>query len=235
MSKKYILFISILALTGSCIFIYFYQGGKFFNKIFAGKNVAEGVIEYEVTYPKLDPNSLMAGFLPDKAYLRFKNNNMITEMSGMMFKISYISNQESKSVEQTFSLLSQKSASHISLEDLQKMNGSYLSSIEEGTQAKEIAGFSCKEAKVKLKTGEAIRVFYTNEIGITNPNWSNPYSKLDGVLMDFQLESYGLSMHLTAKSVLPEKIEDSSFRVSNDHNKIPFADLDKLLREAMAN
>lgn len=233
--RKRILFISVFVLIGAGIFFYFYQEGKFFNKILAGKNVTEGVIEYEVTYPKLDPKSAMAAFLPDKAYLRFKNNNMITEMSGMIFKISYISNQESKSVEQTFSLLNQKNASHVSLEDLQKLNGSFLSSIEKGTHEKDIAGYACKEAIVKLKTGESIHVFYTNEIGITNPNWSNPYSKLDGVLMDFQLESYGLSMHLTAKNVLPEKIEDSSFLVSKDHNKIPFSELDKMLREAMAN
>ena len=110
------------------------------------------------------------------------------------------------------------------------MNDSYLSSIEEGTHTQQIAGFKCKEAIAKLQTGESIHVYYTNDIGITNPNWSNPYSKLDGVLIDFQLESYGLSMHLRAKSVLVQKIEDSTFIVPVEYEKILFAKFEATLR-----
>ena len=232
--RKPIIFILFLLLAGAGIFLYLYRDGELFKAMFGGKNIREGVIEYEVAYPKLDPHSMVAAVLPNKAYLRFKNNNMITEMSGMMFSISYISNQSNKSVEQTFSLLNQKSVSDISSADMKRLNGSFLSSIEEGTQVKQIAGFKCKEAIVTLQTGEVIHVYYTQDIGIDNPNWSNPYSKIDGVLMDFQLESYGLSMHLSAKTVLPKKIEDSSFEVSSDYHKTPLGELEKILRTAVS-
>ncbi len=233
--RKPILFIALLILIGAGIFLYSYKGGALLKTVFADKNVSEGVIEYQVTYPKLEPGNPMATFLPDKAYLHFKDDKMVTEMSGLMFRISYISNQSSSSVEQTFALLGQKKVSDISAKELKKLNGSFLTSIEKGTKTKAIAGFACKEALVKLKSGESIQVFYTNDIGINNPNWSNPYTKIDGVLMDFQLESYGLFMHLTANKVLPESVEDSSFDVSKDHTKIPFSELEEMLRTTVAN
>jgi hypothetical protein len=106
--------------------------------------------------------------------------------------------------------------------------------VEEVATSKEIAGFKCKEAKVKLVGGEEVKVFYTNDIGINHPNWSNPYNKIDGVLMDFQMERYGIVMHLIAKSVLAQKVEDEAFQVpadSTEYKKIIFSELEKILQE----
>jgi hypothetical protein len=197
-----------------------------------GKNISEGVIEYDITYPKLDPNNMMVAGLPSKAYLRFKDNNMANDMSGMMglISITYISKTD-KTVAQTLTLINKKYVSELSAEDLKKINGEYLEKIEPGKNTRDIAGFKCKEAIVKLTNGETIHVYYTDEINIANPNWSNPYNTIKGVLMDFQMERYGVAMHLTAKRVLSQKIEESTFTVSDDHKKIPFSELEKILQE----
>src|ERR1035437_8526050 len=175
---------------------------------------------------------MMISGLPSKAFLRFKDNNMVNDMSGMMglISITYISNQTTKKVAQTLTLINKKYVSDISTEEMKKMN-SYLTGIEPGKNTQDIAGFKCKEAIVKLVNGEEVHVFYTNDIGIKNPNWSNPYSKLDGVLMDFTMERYGLAMHLKAKSVLAQKVDDTAFDIPDDHKKISFAELEKILQE----
>lgn len=231
--RKRILLILLLVLAGIGAFLYFYQDGVLFKKILGGKDMAEGVIEYDITYPKIDPGNMMLSGLPNKAYLRFKNNNTINDMSGVMglISITYIANQSTKSVSQTLTLFNKKYVSDISAEDMKHLNDSYLSAVEKGKNTQQIAGFKCKEAIVKLLNGETIHVYYTNDIFISNPNWSNPYTKIDGVLMDFQLERYGVSMHLKAKSVLAQKIDDNAFDVSDDHKKIPFAELEKILQE----
>jgi len=231
--RKRILLIVLILLGGIAAFLYFYNGGELFKKILGGKNLSEGIIEYDITYPKLDPNSMMVAGMPDKAYLRFKNNNMSNDMSGMMglISITYISNQTSKSVQQTLTLINKKYVSDISPADLVNLNGSYIDKVEQGKNSMKIAGYKCKEAIVTLKNGETVHAFYTNDIGITNPNWSNPYNKVDGVLLDFQMERYGVSMHLKAKQVLAQKIDDKVFQISDDHKKIPFAELEKILQE----
>lgn len=196
------------------------------------EGISEGVIEYDITYPKLDPNNMMVAGLPNKAYLRFKDNNMANDMSGMMglISITYISKAD-KTVAQTLTLINKKYVSDISPDDLKRINSAYLEKVEPGENTQEIAGFKCKEAIVKLANGETIHVYYTDEIGISNPNWSNPYNAIQGVLMDFQMERYGVSMHLKAKQVLAQKVEENAFAVSDDHKKIPFDELEKILQE----
>ena len=232
--RLFLIFIILLAVAG--IFFYLYMNGNLFKKMMGGKDITEGVIEYDITYPKLDPKSMMVSGMPDKAYLRFKNNNTSNDMSGMMglITITYISNQQKKAVEQRLTLINKKYASAISPDDLKRLNDSYVNSVEKGTGAPEIAGYACKEAVVKLITGEQTKVYYTNDIGIANPNWSNPYSKIDGVLMDFQMERYGVAMHLKAKSVLAQKVDDSVFAIPADtteYKKIVFSDLEKILKD----
>lgn len=228
----YILLI-LLIIIGSGTFFYFYKGGDLFHKIIRGKSIKEGVVEYDITYPKVDPNSMMVSGLPSKAFLRFKNDNMVNDMSGMMglISITYISNQTTQKVAQTLTLINKKYVADISSEELKKMNDSFLTGIESGKTTKEIAGFKCKEAIVKLQSGDTLHVYYTTDIGIKHPNWSNPYSKIDGVLMDFQMERYGLAMRLRAKSVLEQKIEDNAFSIPDDHKKVPFSELEKILQE----
>jgi GLPGLI family protein len=230
MRKKLIL-ISILLLSGVGAFFCLPGCG-----VLGGNGITEGVIEYDITYPKMDSNNMMASGMPDKAYLRFKNNNMSNDMSAVMglVSITYISNNDSNKVEQRLTLFGKKYASSIPADYLEKMNGSYLSSIEKGKTTSEIAGYKCKEAIVKLTSGEEIKVFYTNDIGIKSPNWSNPYATIDGVLMDFQMERYGVVMRLRATSVLAQKVEDEAFKVPADSTEfklISIEELGKILEE----
>lgn len=230
--RKRTLFILLLIIIALGAFLYFYNDGAMYKKL-AGQDITEGIIEYDITYPKLDPNSMMISGMPDKAYLRFKDNNTSNDMSGMMglISITYIANHSKKSVQQTLTLINKKYASNIPDEDLVKLNDSYVESVDKGKNKKEIAGYKCKEAMVKLKNGEQTTVYYTNDIGISNPNWSNPYNKIDGVLMDFQMERYGIAMHLVAKSVISQKVDLEAFEISSDHKVIPYAELEKILME----
>lgn len=232
MNKKLILTLVVL-LAGAGAFLYFYNGGSLFKKMLGGKDISEGVIEYDISYPKMDPNSMMVQGLPDKAYLRFKNDDVVNDMSGMMglISITYIAKKSTNSVAQTLTLINKKYVADITAEEMTKMNSEYIESVETGKNVKEIAGFKCKEAIVKLKNGESVYAYYTNDIGISNPNWSNPYTKIDGVLMDFQMERYGLAMHLVAKQVSQQKIDDAAFDISDEHKKIPFPELEKILIE----
>ena len=224
--KKPILIIILVLAAGGGLFYYLMDKG-----ILGGKNISEGVIEYDITYPKMDPNDMMVGGLPNKAYLRFKNNNMVNDMSGMMglISITYISKQD-KSAAQTLTLFNNRYLADISSDDMKRINADYVQKVEEGKNSQTIAGFKCKEAIATLKNGEMLHVYYTNEISISNPNWSNPFTKIDGVLMDFEMERYGLAMHLKAKKVLAEKVDDNSFVVSEtDYKKISFPELEKIL------
>lgn len=233
--RKKIIIISLVLVAGIGVALYLLSGSAMFS-LLGGKGISEGVIEYDISYPKLDPNSMMVSGMPNKAYLRFKNNNMSNDMSGMMglISITYISNLKNQAVEQRLTLINNKYSSEISADDLKRLNDSYVSSVDDGGKDSTIAGYKCKEAIVKLLDGDTLKVYYTNEIDINNPNWSNPYGKIDGVLMDFQMERYGVAMHLRAKSVLAQKMDDEVFRLpadTSEYKKIVFSELEKILQE----
>jgi hypothetical protein len=234
--QKKVIVISLIALVIIVVFIYLFKESSVFKDILGSKGITEGVVEYDITYPKLDPNSMMASGMPSKAFLRFKDNCTSHEMSGMMglISITYISNYTNKVVEQRLTLINKKYSSEINTGELDRLNNSYISSIEEGKKIVEIAGYKCKEALVKLIDGKILKIYYTNDISIDSPNWSNPYSKIEGVLMDCEMERYGVVMHLVAKSVVAQKVDDAVFTIPADtaqYKKIVFTELEKILKE----
>ena len=198
-----------------------------------GNKVVEGRIEYDVTYPGLDPNNMMAAGLPDKATYKFQNLSTITEFSGMMglIHISYISNGEKKTAKQTLNLIDKKYVSNLSLKQVNDVNKEFVKDIKLIDGNKEIAGYKCKKANVTLNDGTTIEAWYTTEIGMDSINWCNPYTIIKGVMMEFQMVKYGVTMKLVAKSVTKEAIADKDFEVPADFKVIDIGEQNKILED----
>jgi hypothetical protein len=98
-----------------------------------------------------------------------------------------------------------------------------------GKNIKEIAGYECKDATLTFADGSPdLVVWYTKDIGIKNPNWSNAYYKIDGVLMDYTLRKYGLELRFTATSVSEATIDDKYFTIPADYEMVNNADLETM-------
>lgn len=59
---------------------------------------------------------------------------------------------------------------------------------------------------------DKIELWYTNAIGIEEPNWYNPFSDIDGVLLQYAIDRYGIRMVFTAKEVNNTPITRAQFR-----------------------
>ena len=72
--------------------------------------VSEGTIEYAVTYPKLDPNSILAELLPTKMEMKFKDNQMVTDLAAGfgMFRMNVISFGDNKEIAQMVKLINER-------------------------------------------------------------------------------------------------------------------------------
>lgn len=195
--------------------------------------VVEGRIEYDVTYPGLDPNNMMAAGLPDKATYKFKKLSSITEFSGMMglIHISYISDGEKRTAKQTLNLIDKKYVSDLNFKQVQDVNKEFVKEIKLADGNKEIAGHKCKKAMVTLNDGTTIEAWYTTEIGMDSINWCNPYTAIKGVMMEFQMVKYGVTMKLVAKSFTKEEIADIDFNVPADFKTIDIGEQNKILED----
>ena len=196
------------------------------------RRISEGMIEFDVTYPSINRDDMLAGLMPTSMTTKFKNNQLVVELSaGMgMFKTNFISNSNDYYLINSVKLINKKYATRLNREEVYKMNEKYkkfyISKLDE---TKEIAGYKCKKALIVFDdvANESFYVYYTDEIKYKDPNWSNVFKDIDGVLLEYQMERYNILMKFTAKSVTKAKIDDSEFKLSSDYENLTLADLEK--------
>lgn len=196
---------------------------------FFKKDIKEGIIEYKSE--AVSPKEHSSITVPDKLEVKFKNDYSSAELeAGMGFaKMKFISDPVKKEFRSQVFFF-EKKQSLMNMDEIKATNY-YLPDydVEYGKKTKEIAGYKCKNAILKFKDGSPQQeVWYTKDISINNPNWSNAYYKVDGVLMEYNLKKFGLELHFTATSVSESKIDDSYFNIPAEYSKVNNADLEKM-------
>ena len=73
-------------------------------------------------------------------------------------------------------------------------------------------------------------VWYTDELNIKNPNAHTPYSKIDGMLMQYRLKKFGLEMEFTAKGIEKEKIANEEFELPAYYKVISKQEMDEFFK-----
>ena len=193
------------------------------------QGLSEGVIVYEAT--PMDPGHPFASYAPSKMTVKFKNNCFSAYMSAGMGALtaSFISDPEKRTFTQVVRLFTDSYFVVQNEEELKKENALVDMEIKPTNETKMIAGYNCKKAIVKVKGEEPVEydIYYTNDIKIENSNFSNPYYKLDGVLMEYRMQKFGLEMQFTATSITKEPVEDAVFEVPENYEQIT--------QEALAN
>lgn len=197
----------------------------------SGSGISEGIIEYDAE--PVDKAHPMADLAPSKMTVKFKDNRSCVDLSAGMglFSTSFISDPETHTMIQLVKLLNKKYVHVFDTTELKKENclGPRMI-IEKSNETKMIAKYKCKKATIKFPGNDhaSFDVYYTNEIGIREPNWSNPFCEIDGVLMEYQLTRHGMEMHFTARSVTPTDVDDAVFEVPEDYKVIGKPELDEL-------
>ncbi len=187
------------------------------------KYITQGIIEYDAM--AVDQNNPMAGLAPTKMTFRFKEDRFSAEMTaGMgMFTTTFISNAENKTLTQLVKLLNKKFTLTLDSIELKKENDALpIMKIEKSQETKMIAGYKCFKATISFPDDihPSYTVYYTNDIKLKTPNWNSPYSKIEGVLMEYQVDRYGMEMKFTAKKVSKEEIEEETFEIPEGYKPV---------------
>ena len=104
------------------------------------------------------------------------------------------------------------------------------------TEKKQIAGYECKKSVLKIadkQSGEKydLEVWSTSSIGS-----AHMYSKhIKGFPLAFELRNNGITMRMTAKEIVADKISDKLFKVPDDYKKVTQEELMKMLGGSPGN
>ena len=197
--------------------------------------VNQGVITYDISYPRPIEDKWMEKLMPSEMEMQFKNNRINTELTfGLgMIKIGFISNTEEKKLHELLKFMRNRNVSHREknqIEELLKKIPPH--TIELLPDTKSIIGFLCHKALVHVKSpNEAYSydLWYTKEIQLKDPNWCTPFKKIPGVLMEYRVERFDVVMHFTAVELNQAEIPDTEFLIPSKYKEISIEAMEKNL------
>lgn len=188
----------------------------------------EGVILYEVSFPFLEDNILKNVF-PDEMKLYYKEGMVRAELRslGGIVTTGFVANENERVLKQL--LKNYQDHLMVVLNEQQTNN-----TIQDQPAIKlvttdeqvEVAGYLCQVTIAEFMNDSMppVRLLHTNQLEIENPNWFNQYREIDGVLLGYELEQFGMRMKLHARKVLQQEVDPMHFQVDADYREVSISE-----------
>ncbi len=197
--------------------------------------MSEGVITYNIRFPEVDPNSVMASMLPDQVKTYFKESKVRTEMNfgfGMVKTVG-ISDSKTKSATIMLNLFGKNYATRDGGKDI-LAEGKIDYKFEFRDEIKRIAGYDCKQIIVTNKhNNTTFPIYYTEALAVQNLYWNTPFREINGALFQFPIIANQLQMELTAVEVKSLEVADSLFTVPESYKIISRQEFNAMIAELM--
>jgi len=171
------------------------------------KGIESGRIDYKITYLNDNLDKKMLDILPKRMKLMFNQEEAINNIEGFLgfYKLEALTNFRSRKCSTILKVIDKNylyKGRHNEL--MCCFNSMDEMVITETEETKNIAGFNCHKAIIYLPSNETtFDIYYTGEIDLKNPNSTNPYHKINGVLMEFELKLMHLRMRFSAEKFQP--------------------------------
>jgi GLPGLI family protein len=207
--------------TGCLIGLLFFSGCEKSNQ---KTRINNGRVEYKITYETDSTHKKIVDLLPRRMKLVFNDDSAINIMEGFMgmYKLNSITYFRSRKCstllkvpKYSFLYEGKKGEPMCCFNDMDNMI------IHRTGETKNILGFTCHKAEISFTdSDDKFSIYYTHDIGIRNPNSTNPYKKIDGVLMEFELSMYFLKMRFTADKFVPLTKTDNYFNIPRNYHEL---------------
>lgn len=197
----------------------------------------EGVVTYKITYPIPFDDKWMERLMPKEMEMQFKDGLLKTELSFAvgMIKIAYLSDHKNKKLYELMKFMKKKNYAVRNHDEVNLMMGSIPQhKITPGNATRMIAGYTCKNAMVEVHddtTNYEFELWYTEELGSKDLNWCSPFSPIQGVLMEYQIKRFDVTMKFTAKSVDLEEYPEDEFSIPEKYTKISYQEMRENLEQ----
>ena len=193
--------------------------------------INEGKIVYALSYPQFQTDNIFTSMFPKDMTFKFKDNNTKNELKTSMavFSTSLLANSKERKITHLVRIANKYSGLEMDSVQIMKEYGKKPDGmrITPTDSVKEIAGYLCKHARVTFDndTSKHFDIFYTNDIGIKDPNWCTPFYEVKGVLMEAQITQFNMDMRMVATSVVAEKYPAEEFTITKEYEPITIEEM----------
>ncbi len=206
-----------------------------FNALALMAQPFEGKITFGISFPSIDDPQTMA-MLPKEATTYLKGDKSRMEMNMAMgmkqVTISDISKNQTVSL---MDMMGQKYAIEVENDPEESKKMEEKVKVKNTKDKKKIAGYECNKAIISYpnpeKEGEEVEmtVWFTKDLKASKGFISGPMSKIDGAILEFNVEQGAMSMILSAKDVKEQEVKDDMFVVPAEYKKMTQEELKKMM------
>ena len=201
----------------------------------------EGKLEYRISYLNANEDNYDPSFLPKKMILEFNQDFCVFRIDGFMgmFRLGNITYFKNHSVKTHLKVLDKNYAFNGGRNEMMCCFDCLSNMIvDSDTSVTEFAGLKSKKAKISFKdNSDKYDIYYTDDIMLSDPNSTNPYKKIDGVLTNFRLKMGPYLMQFTAIKFTPKLNLKNEFSIPVDARIVGreelVAILDRLMKQNM--
>jgi hypothetical protein len=194
------------------------------NNVFETKP-KEGIIKYKISFPEVSDESITATLLPDQMTYAFTPTSFASnfETAGGVFKNRIVADRNTRTVDHQLKVFRKKIVTKMEEKDVMKMIAKYpKAAIIKTDQTDTIAGYHCNKALIVFEDVDLkeVEVFYTTQIEMENPNWCTQYHEIEGVLMAYEVEEFGIRMRLEAEEVKTPLQDPEMLKTETEYSEI---------------
>jgi len=205
------------------------------GQVFAKGKEFKGIIVYNISYTESELDPAVLSMMPKTMKVMIKNHMSRTEIKMSMVNTITIYNSEEKKAITLIDLMGQKYAMQISPEEIEEeIEKSPEISVEVTDETKEIAGYICKKAIIKIKEKGSEKekehyVYYTDKLGSGAMNYNNPIFKdIKGVMLEYTMVEDNVSMKFTAITVDKKNVSDKEFEVPEGYQGVTKSEFENM-------
>jgi hypothetical protein len=205
------------------IMLYACQGA---NELFKD-TIDQGKVTYKVTYPEMEVDNMLASILPEEMNVTFKGNKYNSEFStyGGIFKNKITVDSDNEQYSQMLKVFKKKLACQYDQVDIDELMQDFPPFVIIQSDIQDtLAGIPCKRAHgVFYDIGaEDIDIYYSEYIGVKNPNWCSPFDEVKGFLLGYDIDMFDIRMRLMAEEVVQAEIDKEEFIITDDYKRVSY-------------
>lgn len=196
--------------------------------------LAEGRIEFKITYEQEEVGGYSASLLPSKMTMEFRENMVKNTIQGGMgffnlVNVSDLNNSQFttylKFIDKKYIFKGKENETPCCFGLLDGMD------IEFTRQSKEIIGFNCRKAIASFPDDniDPFDIWYTEELQLDKPNGNSPFQKIPGVLLEFNTIMGNANMHMVAKNCDVTRVPARVFEFPKNYTQVSKLEIETIL------
>ncbi len=200
--------------------------------------VLEGKIKYSISYDQEKVGGYSISILPKEMIMEFNKNKVRNSIEGGLgfFSLVHVSDLKYNKHTTWLKLIDKKY-----IYEGKKRESPCCFGMMEGMEleftdsTKLIAGLDSKKVIASFPGNgmQPFDIWYTNELGLNNPNRKTPFQNIPGVLLEFNTFMGNINMHMIATKFDAQKILEKQFQPPENYRPVTKIEIETILNALM--